>query len=106
MTDRVRCPSCLGAKHVPKLGGMIGDCNYCKAKGDVLASEIVAPVVVEIETPTPEIVKAVSAAIPSQINRSIPIKSDTAWINDIVTAKEPSVKVDPKRTTYRKKREV
>lgn len=33
MSDKVRCPSCRGAKKVPKLGGMIGDCNTCGGKG-------------------------------------------------------------------------
>ena len=28
-----RCPTCKGAKKMPKIGGMAGDCNTCKGTG-------------------------------------------------------------------------
>ena len=28
-----RCPTCRGAKKMPKIGGMVGDCNTCKGTG-------------------------------------------------------------------------
>lgn len=45
MTETVRCPSCRGAKKVPKLGGMIGECNTCLGKGTIFAVD--KPVKVE-----------------------------------------------------------
>jgi hypothetical protein len=106
MTDRMRCPNCRGAKKVAKLGGMIGECNTCEGKGTILSSELVRPVTAVVEeVKVADIVKAVSEAIPTKINCAIPIKAETPWINDIVTASEPSVKVDPKRVLYRKKKE-
>lgn len=47
----IRCPSCRGSKKVPKLGGMIGDCNTCKGKGEILESDRPAPIVIPVDEP-------------------------------------------------------
>ncbi len=67
MTESVRCPSCRGAKKVPKLGGMIGECNTCSGKGTILAADkpvSAAPSVMPFE---PEIIKAVSDCVPASV---------------------------------------
>jgi len=43
--DTVRCTSCRGSKQVPKLGGIIGDCNTCQGTGKVKHVPICAPIV-------------------------------------------------------------
>lgn len=85
--DKVRCPACRGTKKVPKLGGIIGDCNTCNGEGQIKAADMpvaVAPVVV---TPAAEVVQAVSVCAPSEI---------------IAPAKD--VRIDPKKAIYKRKR--
>jgi hypothetical protein len=87
MTDKVRCPSCRGAKKVPKLGGMIGECNTCMGNGNILASDKPKPVSVEPVMPVNTIVKAVADSVPSSTVANI----------------DQDVKVDPKRALYKRK---
>lgn len=35
MIEMIRCPACRGTKKVPRLGGVIGDCDTCKGKGQI-----------------------------------------------------------------------
>ncbi len=88
MTENVRCPSCRGAKKVPKLGGIIGECNTCKGKGTILASDKPKPVVSEVLPNTVDIVKAVSDSVPAST----------------VEVVELDVKIDPKRALYKRKK--
>lgn len=95
MTELVRCPACRGAKKVAKIGGMKGDCNLCKGKGSVLGLEkveIKEPVKVE---PVAELISQVADCVPSS----------TVTPSDIVTLPvEPQIKIDPKRTIYKRKK--
>lgn len=84
MSDTVRCPACRGAKKVPKLGGMIGECNTCSGKGTIFAVDKVKPVAVEVVEVNADIIKAVSDAVP-------------------VSTVEPDVKVDGKKALYKRK---
>ena len=63
MSDMVRCPSCRGAKRVPKLGGMIGDCSTCDAKGKIKACDKPVPVVAVVEPVVADIVEQVAEVI-------------------------------------------
>lgn len=45
--EKVRCSNCRGAKKVPKLGGMIGECNGCKGTGVMDACD--RPVLAKVE---------------------------------------------------------
>lgn len=84
MINTIRCPSCRGAKKVPKLGGIIGKCNTCDGKGTILAVDKPKPVEA-IELPVVgDIVNAVADSVP-------------------VTTIEPDVKVNPKRALYKRK---
>lgn len=64
MTDTVRCPSCRGAKKVPKLGGMIGECNTCLGKGNILACDKPVAVITETAPITEDIIKAAAECLP------------------------------------------
>lgn len=101
MVDKVRCPSCRGAKKVPKLGGMIGECNTCKGDGQVNPRDIPPPVKVEALPIEHEIVKAVSECIPAStreiqsapVEGNIPVAKIQAAVNS----------VSAKKNIYRKK---
>ena len=87
MSDLIRCSACRGAKKVPKLGGMIGDCNTCKGLGQIKASDahvMVKPQPVPVVT---EIIKAVSDCVPASDALSV----------------EPEIKIDPQKAIYKRK---
>lgn len=87
MDDLVRCPACLGAKKVPKLGGIVGDCNTCLGIGTIRAVEKVAPKVIELEVVSnADIINAVSQAVPVQVEKPV-----------------EQVKIDPKKALYKRK---
>lgn len=71
---------------MPKLGGMIGECNTCVGKGTILASDKPKPVVVESIPVVTNIVNAVADSVPA------------------TTVVEPDIKVDPKKALYKRKR--
>jgi DnaJ-class molecular chaperone len=60
MSDLIRCPACRGAKKVPKLGGMIGECNTCEGSGKIKAVDKPKPVTVEPVIEVNEVIAAVS----------------------------------------------
>lgn len=111
MTDSIRCPACRGAKKVPKLGGMIGECNTCSGKGTILAVDKPKPVVVEPIETNADIIKAVSAAVPvttlelkdmpqhthSQDKFSVEV------LKPVSLPEEPAIKVDGKKALYKRK---
>jgi hypothetical protein len=91
MTDTVRCPACRGAKKVPKLGGMIGQCNTCSGKGTILAVDKPKPVEIAPEyVCSNELINAVADSVPAS----------TVEIVDT----EPAIKVDGKKAIYKRKR--
>ena len=84
MTDTVRCPACRGAKKVPKLGGMIGECNTCSGKGTILAADkpvsINAIVCPEIAAKV-EILNAVADCVPASTVESVTVNESVAKKN-------------------------
>jgi RecJ-like exonuclease len=95
MTDLIRCPSCRGAKKVPKLGGMIGECNMCKGSGQINACDKPVPVKVEPVTLVDNVVQAVSECVPP---------SDIEHKATIETLPIADVKVNPKKALYKRKK--
>ncbi len=96
MTESVRCPSCRGAKKVPKLGGMIGECNTCSGKGSILASDKPKPAInVEPEISQNDIIDQVADCVPA---------SDISPYKDTTIAGTLDVKVDGKKALYKRKK--
>lgn len=92
MTDSIRCPSCRGAKKVPKLGGMIGECNTCIGKGTILLADKPAkpePVTL-VDVISKELINAVADSVPAT----------TIEVNPAI---EPDVKIDGKKALYKRK---
>lgn len=97
MTDKVRCPACRGAKKVPKLGGMIGECNTCEGKGTILTVDKPKPVKVEVtieDVISKELVDAVADSVPP---------SDRV-IEAAVESVSNDTKIDGKKALYRRKK--
>lgn len=99
MTDTVRCPACRGAKKVPKLGGMIGECNTCAGKGTILASDKPKPVEIMPLESNVDIINAVSNALPVMTHEL----KDSINESSIALPEEPAIKVDPKKALYKRK---
>jgi RecJ-like exonuclease len=95
MTDEtVRCPSCRGAKKVPKLGGMIGECNTCAGVGKINVCDKVKIVSSEPDAISSNcIIDAVATAIPFTASEIVPV----------IETPSPDVKVDPKKALYKRK---
>ena len=88
MTDSIRCPACRGAKKVPKLGGMIGECNTCSGKGSILAADKPRPVITVADVCAKELINAVADCVPATTIK--PVNAD--------------VKIDGKKALYKRKR--
>lgn len=114
MSESIRCPSCRGAKRVPKLGGMIGDCNTCIGKGTILAVDKPKPaVVVDNSSADSAVIAAVSNAVddspftggfiidPSGAKTILGKKSQSSKPEPI---KEEVLKIDPKKAVYKRKK--
>lgn len=90
MTDTIRCPACRGAKKVPKLGGMIGECNTCSGKGQIKAIDKPVKVEATIEDViSKELINAVADCVPA--SSVTPISS------------QPDIKIDGKKALYKRK---
>jgi len=96
MLEKIRCPSCRGAKKIPKLGGVIGECNTCKGEGKINACDKPVMIVQEPVTPVNEIVKAVSESVPV---------SGLDKFEGSVFVDEPKIKIDRKKAIYKRKTE-
>ncbi len=98
MTDTIRCPACRGAKKVPKLGGMIGECNTCTGNGTILACDKplkLEPVTIE-DVISKELINAVADSVPaSDIQHKATIETLPVM---------PDVKIDGKKALYRRKK--
>ncbi len=90
MSESVRCTACRGAKKVPKLGGMVGECNLCKGVGTILWSDKFVPKVNEPVIAEQEVIGAVADCLPA------------TTIEDQPQQVEP--KLDVKRALYRRKK--
>lgn len=109
--NMIRCPACRGSKRVAKLGGMIGDCNCCKGKGEIDECDKPNIVMAPIPEPVAEIVKAVSQAVavsPEPVTQELPLnprKSDVMAVKKFSpepTPQEVQVKFD-KPNIYKRK---
>ena len=98
MTDTVRCPACRGAKKVPKLGGMIGECNTCTGKGTILAIDKPKPVIVEPVESQADIINAVANALPVST-----VEPDKFTV-EVLKPVEPDIKIDGKKALYKRKK--
>lgn len=98
MVDMIRCPSCRGSKKVPKLGGMIGDCNTCKGKGEILESDRPAPVVIPICEPKMDIAQMVVDCVPGSVSTI-----ETPVLSKSEITQTPS-NDDKKRALYKRKK--
>lgn len=96
--NKMRCPSCRGAKKVPKLGGVIGDCNTCGGKGEINEIDKPMPCVSEPVSNDLAVIQAVSDAVHGSVN-----DADMKELFAKLPAEE-DIKVDPKRTIYRRKK--
>ncbi len=107
MTDTVRCPSCRGAKKVPKLGGVIGECNTCDGEGKIKACDKVIPIINEPAPELNDLIKATANALPVSEQVDNYLKAEIAVLHDIVDKTIPAgeaVKVDGKRAIYKRKK--
>jgi len=91
----IRCPACRGAKKLPKLGGMIGECNTCSGKGTILAVDKPQTLIVEPVESNADIIKAVSEVVPV---------SNVEVLKPVALPEEPMIKVDGKRAIYKRKK--
>ena len=112
MVDMIRCPSCRGSKKVPKLGGMIGDCNTCKGKGEILESDRPAPIVIPVAEPKIDIAGMVADCVPGSVSvtdvkETLVLEkftsSNTPAISKLETTAKPSDD-DKKRAMYKRKK--
>jgi len=98
MTDLIRCPACRGAKKVPKLGGMIGECNTCIGKGQIKAIDKPVKVEATIEdVVSKELINAVADCVPAT---SVPDKFTVEVLQPVT----PDVKIDGKKALYKRKK--
>ena len=124
MTDTVRCPACRGSKKVPKLGGMIGECNLCAGKGTILAADKAKTVIVEPVASNTDIINAVAQAVPAQrIVKTAPVEGNVPRdeiekavkqvsndkfvvevLEPVALPEEPQIKVDGKKAVFRHKK--
>lgn len=111
MTDSIRCPACRGSKKVPKLGGMIGECNTCSGKGTILAVDKPSKVdaVTLEDVISKELINAVAQAVP--VSDSLVRAALLEGLADGIKTQpemqmrieEPQVKVDGKKAVFRHK---
>lgn len=92
MVTTVRCPHCRGAKKVPQLGGIIGNCRLCKGDGQIKQVdkpvEVIANVAVDVTDGVCEIRELVANVVPEP---------------NVVVIK-PKVSAKPKRAYNRKRK--
>ncbi len=99
MDDKIRCPACRGAKKVPKLGGMVGECNTCNGMGFILAKDKHVPVAQVVEADVAKLINSVADSVPaSNIEHTPPMQ---ALDSDKVVVDEVKVKG---KTVFKRKR--
>lgn len=101
MTDTIRCPACRGAKKVPKLGGVIGECNTCTGKGTILAVDkpLKVEAVILEDVISKELINAVADVAPVS---TVTIKTDVGS-PDSDRVVIDSIKIDGKKALYKRK---
>ena len=113
--DKIRCPACRGTKKVPKLGGMIGECNTCKGEGKILAVDKPIAVKPEVIPVVSEIVKEVADCLPASdiVHFDTPVRGSKEVTIDSVVSESPliittkpietDIKIDGKKALYKRK---
>lgn len=96
--DKIRCPACRGAKKVPKLGGMIGECNTCKGNGTILMTDKPKPVVIVEDVPSLDLINAVADSVASS---GIEQANSDKFVVEVL---EPDIKIDGKKALYKRKK--
>ena len=91
MIEMIRCPNCRGAKKVPKLGGMIGECNTCNGDGKIKACDKVKPMLIVENEDTQSMV--------AQVANALPVNNDDEVIEAV-----KDVKIDGKKALYKRKK--
>jgi len=102
MSELVRCNACRGGKQVLRIGNIIGECGLCKGTGTIKACdkiEIVLAVNDNINSLS-TLKIAVSEAIPFVIA----VDSESGDIIPVVATIDPLLKVDAKKTVFKRKR--
>lgn len=99
MTESIRCPACRGSKKVPKLGGMIGQCNTCNGKGTILAVDKPKPVIAEAVDSQADIINAVAQAVPVSNDKFV-----VELLQPVALPEEPVIKVDGKKAVFKHKK--
>lgn len=98
MTDTVRCPACRGSKKVAKLGGIVGECNTCEGKGNILLADKPKPVITVADVCAKELINLVADCVPSS---TIEHKASFETLPKNV---DIDVKVDGKKALYMRKK--
>lgn len=103
--DKVRCPACRGAKKIPKLGGMVGECNTCNGTGQINATDKPKPVEVIADVISKELINAVADCVPATTVEkvSITIQNDQYLEAGYTDDGDLKVKIDGKRALYKRK---
>ena len=97
MREMIRCPACRGAKRMPKLGGMIGECNTCEGTGNIALPDKPVKVEVTIEDVlSKELINAVADCVPAS---TVGLVLDESHVTPMI-----EVKIDPKKALYKRKR--
>ncbi len=99
-TTEIRCPSCRGAKKVPKLGGMVGECNTCSGEGKIKACDKPAPAAYVAAPITDEIVSEVARVVPIAVEIAEQVRIDT----EVKAEMEPVKPVNNKKILYKRKK--
>jgi hypothetical protein len=81
-------------KQVAKLGGMMGDCNQCKGKGQIKAVDKVEIKAVAVE-PLQDIKKAVAEAIPFKAKEEEKPQE---------VKQEPKLNINGKKAVFKRKK--
>jgi len=109
--EKVRCPACRGSKQVPKLGGMLGDCNQCQGQGCINAADKVVPVKVQEQSQVPNIVEQVAECTPVSNLKHVLEQSEVREnlgeeLNAVVEHKfqDKVPSPEPKKHVFRKKK--
>ncbi len=103
--DKVRCPACRGSKRVPKLGGMIGECDTCKGIGSINAEDKPVPVKSEPVPIVNDIIKATAEVIPHAITTDMEsVDSDKIVIESVKVIESKPINGDAKRALYKRKK--
>jgi len=102
MSELVRCNACRGSKQVLRIGNICGDCGLCNGTGTIKACDKIEIVLAvnDDQVSLASLKRAVSEAIPFVIA----VDSDNGDIIPVVATIDPLLKVDAKKSVFKRKR--